>query len=279
MDELSELNPAIEQESTEEAVAATENAPIPIAEPPLQEESAPMDVDESFEDALDSVINQEVDDLQEQPPTEEKPVEEITETENVPEPTPEPVPSVEEVAAIVTEKDESLQNSPHAMEMHDVPEHDQDSSHQEDPDASVVASEKSMEVTMLSSSAIDPFDAVKTTNANESSIDNKDASMNETAANETELDATNDNNGANEEMDTSEIVSREDDKVQDRDEESQDKDDENLDKDDENLDKDDDNDKDDENLDKDDDNLDKDDDASQLKDTEDVPDGEFDFSI
>lgn len=171
----------------------TEENPVNENLQTTQDNSMEVD-DATFEDALESISEAA------EPP---KDVEMSTDEQPVKSPEAEKVTTQEEEE----EKDNNGDNQPHAMEIHDVPEHDQDS-HTDDPNASVAPSEKSIDVTLMNSSAIDPFDQVKHTSANdESTVTDKNTSeVNESAAadSETEHEQTNDETHENDDGDDAE---------------------------------------------------------------------------
>lgn len=187
MDDQNDLN-AVQQmdEENPEPTPEVSTVETPAEELPAAGDS--MEVDEAtFEDALES--------FSDVPQTEPENVEEVPkvapeeEDKNM---STEVSGEVEEQVKLseINEEEPNKEEGeqPHAMEIHDVPEHDQET---EDPNVSVAPSEKSIDVTLLNSSAIDPFDTVKQTSTNDESVAEKDPSdVNETAATESELEQT-----------------------------------------------------------------------------------------
>lgn len=251
MDDQSDLNSAVQQMDEDnpepgpelEASTTVEETPVENvteAVPPHHDTSMEVD-DAAFEDALES-ISEEVPDtggVEDAPKvTTAEDVDKLDMSTDDPEQVKSPESHEEETE---TNKDEGEQ--PHAMEIHDVPEHDTDT---EDPNATVAPSEKSIDVTLLNSSAIDPFDTVKHTSTNEDSVVEKDTSdIHEATAGESEHEQTNDDvdtTGAQDDDNNSPVA---------EDLEERDKDNDDLDKDD----------------------ADKEDETSQQKETEEEADG------
>ncbi|XP_063697034.1 zinc finger MYM-type protein 4 isoform X1 [Culicoides brevitarsis] len=165
--------------------AATVDPPAVASEQPAD---SSMEVDDAaFEDALESIAGPPTD-LEAAPKaTEDEPEtgEELKNmsTDDVPEENQQEVGETPDETTENEQKDDGEQ--PHAMAIHDVPEHEHGQQTDQDPNSSVAQMEKSMDVTLHNSSAIDPFDAVKQTSSHDESVNN------ESNVEDTSLNATN----------------------------------------------------------------------------------------